>query len=66
MQNVKPVESTNIAAAITVAAARFTESMSDCRSFIIFVWWFVLTIAAPRYKQMTIPQKNGDVSVAIP
>jgi len=66
MQNVKPVESTNIAAAITVTAARFTKSMSDCRSFIIFVWCFVLTIAAPRYKQMTARQKNGYVSVAIP
>jgi hypothetical protein len=48
-----------------VAAARFSESMSDCRSFIVLFGGFGVTIAAGSYKLMTASQKNGDVSVAI-
>ena len=31
----------------------------------ILLFWFAQTIAARRYKQMTISQKNGYVSVVI-
>jgi len=50
--------------AVKAAMERFTTSMNNCRGFIIAIR-FAGTIAARRYKQMTISQKNRDVSVAI-
>jgi hypothetical protein len=46
----------NVAAAVTVALLRFTKSIKNCRGFMILNY-FVRTITAPRYKQMTTSKK---------